>query len=212
MEESPIDRLGRSEFRRGPEQVARRLLGQRLVRIQGGQRVAGIIVETEAYLGYEDRAAHTFGWRRTERTSTMFMDGGTAYIYLNYGIHHLLNVVVGEVEVPQAVLIRAVEPTEGLETMRARRPRAKRDRDLCSGPGKVGAAFAVTRDQDALDLVTSEELFIERLRVRALPARDIVVCPRIGVDYAGEWAKKPLRYYVKGNPNVSVRDRAAEQP
>lgn len=205
-----VNRLDRQFYRQGPEAVAQSLLGQRLVRVMNGERCAGLIVETEAYLGVQDKAAHSFGGRRTDRTETMFMDGGTAYVYLNYGIHHLLNVVAGAVDEPVAVLIRAIEPSEGIPLMEQRRPRARKQRDLCSGPGKLGAALAIAREQDALDLVTSDELFIERVRERALPAAQIIRCPRIGIDYAEDWAGKALRYYVAGSQHVSVRDRAAE--
>ncbi|MEO0515385.1 MAG: DNA-3-methyladenine glycosylase [Planctomycetota bacterium] len=198
-------KLDRFFYRRDPITVARALLGQRLVSTLGGVRVAGLIVETEAYLGYQDKAAHSFNWRKTERTQTMFADGGTAYVFLNYGIHHLLNIVVAEVDQPQAVLIRAVEPTEGLVTVRQRRPKARRDTDLCSGPGKLGAAFAVDRTHDGIDLATSESLFVERLRQRAVAAPKIVTTTRVGIDYAGEWAAAPLRFYLRGNPHVSVR-------
>jgi DNA-3-methyladenine glycosylase len=198
-------RLTRRFYRRDPVTVAKALLGQQLVHVVDGVRVAGLIVETEAYLGYEDKAAHSFNWRRTERTKTMFADGGTAYVFLNYGIHHLLNIVVAEVDMPQAVLLRAVEPTEGIETMFARRPKARRERDLCSGPGKLGAAFAVDRSHDGIDLTQSPTLFVERVRPRTVPAARIVTTTRIGVDYAGEWADAPLRYYLHGNPHVSVR-------
>lgn len=198
-------RLDRAFYRRAPVTVAKALLGQRLVHITDGVRVAGLIVETEAYLGYEDKAAHSFNWRRTERTKTMFADGGTAYVFLNYGLHHLLNIVVAEVDVPQAVLLRAVEPTEGLEAMFERRPKAKRDRDLCSGPGKLGAAFGVDRSHDGTDMATSANLFVERVRQRTMPAKQIVTTTRVGVDYAGKWADAPLRFYVAGNAHVSVR-------
>lgn len=181
------------------------MLGQRLVHIVEGVRVAGRIVETEAYLGYRDKAAHSFNWRKTERTKTMFADGGTAYVFLNYGIHHLLNIVVAKVDQPQAILIRAAEPTEGLDAMRRRRPKARRDTDLCSGPGKVGAAFGVDRSHDGADLTTSPSLFVERLRKHAFADRHIVTTTRVGVDYAGEWAAAPLRFYLKDNPHVSVR-------
>ena len=200
-----VPRLGRSFFRQDPVAVARRLLGQRLFHVVDGQRVAGLIVETEAYLGYEDRAAHSFNWRRTERTQTMFADGGTAYVFLNYGIHHLLNIVVGRVDVPQAVLLRAVEPTEGLDLMYSRRPKTKRDRDLCSGPGKLGAAFGIDRSLDGVDLTTSPSLFVERLRRNTVTDSKIKTTTRVGVDYAGEWADAPLRYYLRGNPHVSVK-------
>ncbi len=198
-------RLDRQFFRRDPVTVARALLGQRLVSIIAGQRVAGLIVETEAYLGYKDKAAHSFNWRKTERTQTMFADGGTAYVFLNYGIHHLLNIVVARIDQPQAVLLRAVEPTEGLGVMRERRPKAKRDADLASGPGKLGAAFGINRGDDGTDLVTSPALFVEQLRQRALPDRQIVTTTRIGVAYAQEWSGAPLRFYLRDNPHVSVR-------
>ena len=196
--------LTRRFYRRNAVTVAKALLGQRLVHVISGVRTAGLIVETEAYLGVEDRAAHSYGGRRTQRTETMYADGGTAYVFLNYGIHYLLNVVVARAGVPQAVLLRAVAPTEGLDAMRRRRPKARRDTDLCSGPGKLGAAFAVDRSQNGADLTVSSALYIERLRRRAPPADRIVAAPRVGVDYAGEWAAKPLRFYLRGNPHVSV--------
>ncbi|MEM9914217.1 MAG: DNA-3-methyladenine glycosylase [Planctomycetota bacterium] len=198
-------RLERLFYRRDPVTVARSLLGQRLVSAIGGVRVAGLIVETEAYLGYRDKAAHSFNWRKTERTKTMFADGGTAYVFLNYGIHHLFNIVVAKIDQPQAVLVRAVEPTEGLDTMHQRRPKAQRTVDLCSGPGKLGAAFGIDRSHDGLDLVSSPELFVEQRRQRAVPGRQIVTTTRVGIDYAEEWAEAPLRFYLAGNPHVSVR-------
>ncbi|MEM1027781.1 MAG: DNA-3-methyladenine glycosylase [Planctomycetota bacterium] len=200
-----MPRLGRSFYRRDPVTVARALLGQRLVSLIGGVQVAGLIVETEAYLGYRDKAAHSFNWRKTERTKTMFADGGTAYVFLNYGIHHLFNIVVAEVDQPQAVLVRAVEPTEGLDTMHERRPKARRAFDLCSGPGKLGAAFGIDRSHDGLDLVASPKLFVEQRRQRAVPDRQIVTTTRVGIDYAEEWAEAPLRFYLAGNSHVSVR-------
>ena len=189
--------------------MGRALLGQRLVSVRQGRRVVGRIVETEAYLGYRDAAAHSYQWRKTPRTKTMFADGGTAYVFLNYGIHHLLNVVVARPDQPQAVLIRAVEPLEGLTTIRERRPKARRDQDLGSGPGKVGAAFAIDRGDDGLDLTRSTTLWLERAKPTDPQTGRIVVCPRIGVDYAGPWALAPLRYYLQGNVHVSRRWRAA---
>ncbi|MCA9149031.1 MAG: DNA-3-methyladenine glycosylase [Planctomycetales bacterium] len=200
-----LARLDRAFYRRDAARVARELLGQRLVHIRDGVRVAGTIVETEAYLGTNDKAAHSYNGRRTARTETMYADGGTVYVFLNYGIHHLFNVVVAHQEEPQAVLIRALEPTEGLAAIRARRPRARQARDLCSGPGKLGAALAIDLSHDGADLVTSASLFIERARQRPLPKRQIIVGPRIGVDYAGEWAAEPLRFHIAGNIHVSGR-------
>ncbi|MEM8781718.1 MAG: DNA-3-methyladenine glycosylase [Planctomycetota bacterium] len=203
MPEAP--RLDRAFFRSDPVSVAKRLLGQRLVHVANGRRVAGLIVETEAYLGHVDKAAHSYGRRRTQRTETMFADGGTVYVFLNYGIHRLLNFVVAGVDQPQAVLLRALEPVEGLDEMRARRPKAKRDTDLCSGPGKLGAALGIELAHDGTDLTTSGSLFVERVRTRAISRSQIVIRPRIGVGYAEEWADAPLRFYVVGNPHVSRR-------
>lgn len=196
-------RLPRSFFRRDAVTVARELLGQRLVHSAGDTRTAGLIVETEAYLGVPDRAAHTHGGRRTERVRSMWGDGGHAYVYLIYGMHHCMNVVAGSDGDPVAVLIRALEPVESLDAMRARRPRARAETDLCSGPGKLCAALGIDRDLDGADLVAGERLFVERARDATLPDRRIASGPRIGVDYAGEWAHEPLRFWIRDNPHVS---------
>jgi DNA-3-methyladenine glycosylase len=198
-----MGRLPRSFFRRTADVVACDLIGQRLVRIVDGQRLAGVIVETEAYLGAIDKAAHSFGHRRTARNEPMYADGGTWYVYLNYGIHEMLNVVTESVEVPSAVLIRAVEPIEGMELMFARRPKARREVDLCSGPGKLGAAFGIDRSLSGRDLMTEPTLFIERSAAKHPPR--IEVGPRVGVDYAEEWAARPLRFFRAGCPFVSRR-------
>src|SRR5687768_9861033 len=143
-----------------PITVARRLLGQRLVRVVDGSRLAGTIVEAEAYLGAEDRAAHTFGGRRTARNESMYLPGGHAYVYFTYGAHYCLNVVCGQRDEGVAVLIRALEPTEGLDLMFAKRPKAKRASDLCSGPGKLTQAMEIDRQLDGVDLRTSDALFV----------------------------------------------------
>jgi DNA-3-methyladenine glycosylase len=205
MNKTISQRLSRAFFRRDPVTVARELLGQRLVHVVNGERLAGLIVETEAYLGVEDRAAHSFGGRRTARTETMYADGGTAYVFLNYGIHNLLNIVTETIDSPTAVLLRAVEPTEGIEMMFQHRPAAKLETNLCSGPGKLGAAFAIDRTHDGIDLVTSSSLFVDRSRRKSLTEQSITVSKRIGVDYAGAWAAKPLRFHLTGNPHVSRR-------
>lgn len=183
--------------------VARGLLGQQLVHVIDGQRCAGIIVETEAYLGVPDKAAHSFGWRRTARTASMFADGGTAYVFMTYGMHFLLNVVVAQTHVPQAVLIRAIEPTEGLDVMRKRRNGVAADRDLCNGPAKLAQALSIDRSHDGLDLTTHAELWIEQARRTPLPWPEVALGPRVGVDYAEDWAEAPLRFCVLGNPHVS---------
>ena len=183
--------------------MAKGLLGQRLVRVHRGKRTAGIIVEAEAYLGVVDRAAHTFGGRRTDRNESMWRGGGHAYVYFTYGIHYLMNVVAGKTEQPVAVLIRALEPVEGFKTMHRRRKKARHDRDLCSGPAKLTQAMAIDRHLDSIDLVTSPKMFIEKLRGRAFSASHISAGPRVGIDYAGDWKDKPLRFYIKDNPYVS---------
>ena len=196
-------RLPRTFYTRDAVTVARCLLGQRLVHIVEGERLAGIVVETEAYLGREDKAAHSYRGR-TARNASMWHEGGHAYVYFIYGMHWCLNVVAGRRDDPVAVLIRALEPTEGIEEMRRRRPLARRDRDLCSGPGKLCQALAVDRSLDGEDLVTSGRLFIERLRHRAHPSRDITVSKRIGVAYADEWSDAPLRFHLD-NLHISRR-------
>ena len=196
-------RLSRSFFGRDPVRVARQLLGQRLVRVHRGLRLAGIIVEVEAYLGPLDQAAHSKNGHRSPRNEVMYADGGHAYVYFTYGMHHCVNVVCGGVDDPVAVLIRALEPTEGLAVMRRHRPAARRDTDLCSGPAKLCQALAIDRALNGEDLVTSRRLFIEQVRARPMRAPQIVASPRIGVDYAGEWALKPLRFHLRDHAHVS---------
>jgi DNA-3-methyladenine glycosylase len=196
-----VDRFLR--FDADPVTTARRLLGQRLVHVVDGERRAGIVVEVEAYLGPEDRAAHTYAGRRTARNASMWRGGGHAYVYFTYGMHHCMNVVCGPPGAGTAVLLRAVEPTEGLEAMQAARPAARRLTELCSGPGRLAQAFALDRRHDGLDLREGRTLWIEALRRRALPESRIRVGPRVGVEYAGPWARRPLRFYVAGSPHVS---------
>jgi DNA-3-methyladenine glycosylase len=183
--------------------VARKLLGQRLVRVLRGRRLAGTIVEVEAYLGADDRAAHSYGGRRTARNESMYLAGGHAYIYLVYGMHHCFNVVCGHGGEGMAVLVRALEPTEGRETMFALRSRARRERDLCRGPGRLAEALALSRDLDGVDLRTSKVLYVERLRRRALPPHRITATARVGVGYAGAWARRRLRFLISGSQYVS---------
>lgn len=196
-------RLPRSFYRRDAATVARALLGQRLVTRADGRRTAGIIVETEAYLGVLDKAAHTYGEHRTARNESMWGDGGHAYVYFVYGLHHCVNVVAGAPGNPVAVLIRALEPADGIETMFARRRAARRATDLCSGPAKLCQALAITRALDGADLVRGRAITVERARRRSLAGGRIGVGPRIGIDYAQEWRDEPLRFWVRDNPHVS---------
>jgi len=194
-----------TQFDVDPETLARRLLGQRLVRVIRGVRLAGLIVETEAYLGSPDRAAHTHGGRRTPRNESMYLEGGHAYVYFTYGMHHCVNVVCGRRGEGVAVLLRAIEPIEGIDTMLRNRPRATGEYDLCSGPARLCQALCIDRAFDGEDLRTSRRIFIERVRRTVLPDSRMEVTARIGVAYAGVWARKPLRFLVRSSPYVSNR-------
>lgn len=187
--------------RRNTLLIARELLGKRLVvPAQGGARVSGIIVETEAYQGPLDKAAHSYGNRRTNRTETMFSIGGTAYVYFIYGMYYQFNVVTNTETIPHAVLIRALEPDEGIEWMRRRRP-VRDDRNLTNGPGKLCQALGIDRSYNGADL-TGRRVWIEEGRGK-LTASKIASGVRIGIDYAEEYAAKPWRFWIKDNPYVS---------
>ena len=180
--------------------VARALLGCRLVvPARSGTRVSGIIVETEAYRGPEDRASHAYRGRRTDRTRTMYEAGGTAYVYFVYGMYHQFNVVTNVRDVPHAVLVRALEPDEGIALMRRRR-RSSFDERLTSGPGKLCIALGIDRRLDRADLL-GDRVWIE-VGV-PVPGSRIGVGSRIGIDYAGAWAARPWRFWIRDNPFVS---------
>ncbi|RPI11541.1 MAG: DNA-3-methyladenine glycosylase [Zetaproteobacteria bacterium] len=183
--------------------VARQLLGQVLVvPAPDGTRVSGVIVETEAYRGPQDRASHAFGGRRTNRTETMYGIGGTAYVYFVYGMYHQFNVVTNAAEVPHAVLVRALEPVEGIELMRLRRP-GQPDASLTDGPGKLCMALGIDRTLDRADLA-GDRVWIEE-GSQPIPRSRIACGPRIGIDYAGAWASKPWRFWLRESPSVSRR-------
>lgn len=196
-------RLLEEFYLRDTETVARDLLGKRLVHIVNGpngrERLSGLIVETEAYLGIKDQACHSFGDRRTPRTESMYLRGGHAYVYFIYGMHNCFNVVTRHEGHPEAVLIRGLEPLEGIETMRARRKQAN-DRNLCNGPGKLCQALAIDRTCDRISLIESADLFIEDI---GTPVVEASASPRVGVDYAGDAAAWPMRFFVAGNRHVS---------
>ena len=184
--------------------VARRLLGCRLLTVIDSVVAGGIIVETEAYLGEQDLGCHS-ARGRTPRTETMFGPPGHAYVYLIYGMYNCLNAVTRQIDEPEAVLIRALRPETGIDTMRqlrtsSRTGRVPKDIDLANGPGKLCQALNIDRSFDGLNLTTSR-LWVER--GIAVPEEQICSGPRIGIDYAGEWAQKPLRFWIKDEPNVS---------
>ncbi|SHG36062.1 DNA-3-methyladenine glycosylase [Cnuella takakiae] len=180
--------------------VARELLGKVLVTGWQGRFTAGRIVETEAYAGELDRASHAYRGR-TPRTTVMFENGGTAYVYLCYGLHQMFNIVTNRESIPHAVLIRALEPLTGIDIMLERTGKKKLDHTLTRGPGNVGKAMGFHTSQCGVSL-QSEDLFIADDGYRV--ADDAVaVGPRIGVDYAGEDALLPYRFFLKGSPYVS---------
>jgi DNA-3-methyladenine glycosylase len=181
--------------------VARDLLGKILVTVFDGQRTSGRIVEVEAYNGVIDRASHAWSGRRTRRTEVMFGPGGVAYVYLIYGIHHLFNVVTNRRDVPHAVLVRALEPLEGIPVMLERTGKKKLDHTLTRGPGNLSKAMGLYVMHSGTSLL-GDEVFIADDGFRP-PAGEIVATPRIGVDYAGEDAALPYRFYIRGNPYVS---------
>lgn len=191
-------------FDRPADVVAPDLLGALVVSHAGGVRTSARIVETEAYLGHRDPASHGYLHRRNERNAALFGPPGSWYVYLSYGIHWCANLVCEAEGTASAVLLRALEPVEGLDTMRRRRGRVD-DRDLCSGPGKLCQALGITRDLDGLMMPGAEVVVLPP--TVALPI-EVVTTPRIGITKAADW---PLRFLVEGNPHVSGRGAGARR-
>jgi DNA-3-methyladenine glycosylase len=190
-------RLPRAFYRRDPREVAPELLNK-ILAASDGRRAR--IVETEAYCGPIDAAAHTFRGQ-TLRNAVMFGKPGLLYVYFTYGMHFCCNTVCGEEGEGVAVLLRAAEPLAGLALMREARPAAKRDRDLCSGPARLCQAFGIARGQDGVDLVTGAG-GLSIVDDGMPPPEEPVVTTRVGIRHAAE---EPWRWYVPGNPNVSRR-------
>lgn len=214
------DRLSRSWFERASIDLAPALLGCTLVRItDSGERLSGRIVETEAYAGPTDQAAHTRNGHRSARNEVMWGAAGHCYVYFTYGMHHCMNVVCGGVDIPEAVLIRALEPVDGIETMFANRagtaggpkggtkPRKKPliEKDLCSGPARFCQAMDIKMPMNGVDMTTSDRLWIEAAG-SPIDTDQIINKPRIGIDSSGpEWAGKPWRWYDGESAHVSRR-------
>jgi len=186
-------------------QIAKELLGKILVTKWNDTITSGRIVEVEAYNGVIDKASHAFGGRRSNRNEIMYADGGVAYVYLCYGIHHLFNVVTNSQETPHAILIRALEPVKGIDTMLKRVGKKKPDNTLTKGPGNLSKALELFTKHSGCSL-RSKELFIADDGF-VLSKKDIAASPRIGVDYAGNDALLHYRFYVKGNPFVSGKPK-----
>lgn len=188
-------KLGSEFFLQDTIEVARQLLGKKLVHVlPNGKRIAGFISETEAYLGIEDPAAHSFGDRRTNRTETMYAQGGIAYVYFIYGMYNCLNVVTRPAGEPEAVLVRGLIPTEGIDIMRQLRPLAKSDSYLANGPGKLCQALKLTREHNGLDLRGSRLYLTDGKSIADELIEDL---PRVGIDYAGDAIHWPLRFRIQ---------------
>ncbi len=173
--------------------LASGLIGKVLVTKSRNTLTSGIITETEAYNGIVDKASHAYGGRRTSRTETMFAEGGISYVYLCYGIHHLFNIVTNVKDVPHAVLIRAIQPLKGEQHILKRRNAKTLSKNLCVGPGKVSSALGITIKHNAVDL-GGNKIWLEDDNIKP---KNILCGPRIGVDYAGEDAKLPYRFWVE---------------
>ena len=186
--------------------LAEALLGCELLRVEpDGSLTGGVIVETEAYPGGEDLASHSAGGRRTNRNASMYLAGGHLYVYLIYGMHHCLNVVSGPSDSGEAVLVRSLRPTRGLDRMRARRD-GRPDRELARGPGRLCAALGVDRGLDGRLLGSSGGVV---LRPGDTP-ESIVRARRVGVEYAGTWARRRWRFLYGRQSEWSSRPRGAE--
>jgi DNA-3-methyladenine glycosylase len=195
-------KLPRSFYLGDTVSIARALLGCVLCRRMGDEILAARIVETEAYLGANDLASHARRGLRSARNESMYLEGGHAYVYFTYGMHWCMNVVTQEADTAEAVLLRAAEPLLGIESMRGRRPKAKRDTDLMNGPGKLCAAMAIDKALDGLAL-NGDVLFLTGRDI-AVSDSDIAISPRVGVDNAGEAAHWPLRFYLRTSRHVSA--------
>jgi DNA-3-methyladenine glycosylase len=195
---SPLNlKLTESFYRRkNVVTIARELLGKGLFTCIDNVITGGIVVETEAY-SWKERGCHAFGGKKTNRNAVMFEGGGVVYVYVCYGMHHLVNIVTNRENVAEAVLIRAIEPVEGLSTMFRRRPLIKKEYHLTSGPGKLTRALGIDRNWNGKSLLNSE-IWIEDLKFKI--SRPQITCgPRIGIDYAGDDAKLPWRFCLKDN-------------
>lgn len=202
--------LPTSFFRREKvTQIAKELLGHKLVTVDDkGHKTSGIIVETEAYAGIADKAAHAYGGRKTLRTQPLYGPAGTSYVYLCYGIHHLFNIVTNQKGIPQCVLLRALAPLEGIDQMINRRGVAQASFKLTKGPGSLTKAMGIDGNFNNILLGTRQGIWVEKADI--LYADDQILSgPRIGVAYAAEDASLPYRFWIKDNPYVCKHPKIA---
>lgn len=187
-----IDRL--YYLQEGVVKIAKDLIGKTLVTRIDDESTAGIITETEAYAGIRDKASHAFNGRRTRRTEAMYSEGGTAYVYLCYGMHALFNIVTGARDVPDAILIRGVKPVTGIDLIQKRLPKTKLNNQMISGPGRVAKALGISVKHTGTDLL-GNTIWLEYNNLNLNPEL-IKVTPRIGIDYAGDDALLPYRFLL----------------
>lgn len=203
-----MKKLDRDFYDRDTLLVAKDLLGKILVHEVNGERLAGKIIETEAYKGTIDKAAHSYGGRRTERVEVMYGPAGFAYVFIIYGMHYCFNVVTEEEGKPEAVLVRALEPVEGFETIALNRFKKSykeltktQIKNLTNGPGKLCNALSINKSQNKEDLL-KDKLYIEEGNGEKFT---IKAAKRVGIDYAEEAKDFPWRFYIKDNIYVSVK-------
>lgn len=200
-----MEKLSRGFFSRDAIEVSQDLLGKKLVHKTKEAKTSGMIVETEAYKGPEDKASHAYGNLKTERTKAQFLDGGHTYIYLIYGMYYCFNIVVSEKDKPEAVLIRGLEPLEGVDVMKERRELEDLENNktnLTNGPGKLCEAMNLTKKENRVDLCSSKNLYLTKYK--EIPENRIIQTKRINVDYAEEAKDYPWRFYIKDNRFVST--------
>ncbi|MBS4166650.1 putative 3-methyladenine DNA glycosylase [Neochlamydia sp. AcF65] len=188
MEKLPLDFYLRDDVL----QISQELLGKVLMTCINGVYTGGIITETEAYRGPEDRASHAYGGRRTKRNEVMYHAGGHAYVYRIYGIHAMFNIVTNSIEIPHAILIRAIKPTIGVEQMIKRRYKTKNKASLAGGPGTLTQALGIDTIHNGL-LLTGPLIWLEDHHI-CCEKKNLIIGPRVGIDYAGEHAHLPWRF------------------
>ncbi|MFW5786907.1 MAG: DNA-3-methyladenine glycosylase [Halanaerobiales bacterium] len=193
--------LSKSFFADNAVEIARKLIGHKLVRKYNGKSIISRIVETEAYCGPEDKASHAYDNKRTKRTDIMFGEAGYTYIYLIYGMYYCLNVVTANKGIPHAVLIRAVKPISGVKEIKKNRNiKSKKKEDLTNGPGKLCQALNIDKSLNGKSLFKAGQLYIKRGEKDGL---EIAEGKRINIDYAEEYRDKKWRFYIKGSSYIS---------
>lgn len=194
-----MKKLGKDFFlREDVVAISYELIGKFLVTKFDNVLTAGMIIETEAYNGVVDKASHAYGGKRTKRNEVMYGDAGNSYVYLCYGIHHLFNIVTNKKDIPHAVLIRAIIPTDGVSAILKRRKQAQVNKKTADGPGTLSQALGIKTTHSGISLMSSDKIWVEDRGIK-FSSKEINIGPRIGVDYAGKDAKLPYRFRLNDN-------------